>query len=134
MLLKKKKLPNLNVELPPAPETKYIVYGGSYSGNLAAWMRLKYPHLVFAAVPSSAPVQMSYNYYQYFDPIRKYGPKHCIQAIRSVVLFVDHILFSPFDHHKVNLKRKFGAEDLQHDDDFAECKVFFYLYIVFFFY
>lgn len=88
-------------------------------------MRLKYPHLVFAAVPSSAPVQMSYNYYQYFDPIRKYGPKHCIQAIRSVVLFVDHILFSPFDHHKVNLKRKFGAEDLQHDDDFAECKVYF---------
>ncbi|KAI8098181.1 serine carboxypeptidase S28-domain-containing protein [Gilbertella persicaria] len=112
------KFPNL--DLPPAPETKYIVYGGSYSGNLAAWMRQKYPDLVFAAVPSSAPVQMSYNYYQYFDPILQYGPKHCIDAIRSVVLYVDHILFSPFKDHKVALKRQFGVEELQHDDDFAE--------------
>ncbi|KAI8374891.1 serine carboxypeptidase S28-domain-containing protein [Blakeslea trispora] len=116
------KLPNLDIELPPAPETKYIVYGGSYSGNLAAWMRQKYPHLVFAAVPSSAPVQMSYNYYQYFDPIIKYGPKHCIEAIRSAVLYVDHVLFSPFKEQKDALKKRFGAEGLQHDDDFAECK------------
>ncbi|CAO0802202.1 unnamed protein product [Mucor circinelloides] len=113
------KLPNLDVELPPAPETKYIVYGGSYSGSLSAWMRLKYPELVFAAVPSSAPVQMSYNYYQYYDPIRKYAPKHCIQALRSVILYVDHILFSPIGQ-KAALKKKFGAEDLEHDDDFAE--------------
>lgn len=113
-------MPNLDVELPPAPETRYIVYGGSYSGNLAAWMRLKYPDIVFAAVPSSAPVQMSYNYYQYFDPIKKYGPKHCIQALESVVLYVDHILFNPFSNKEV-LKEKFGAADLKHDDDFAEC-------------
>ncbi|KAL9539095.1 hypothetical protein PS6_011343 [Mucor atramentarius] len=123
------KLPNLDVELPPAPETKYIVYGGSYSGSLSAWMRLKYPDLVFAAVPSSAPVQMSYNYYQYYDPIRKYAPKHCIQALRSVILYVDHILFSPIGQ-KAALKKKFGAEDLEHDDDFAECKVDLSLFAV----
>lgn len=111
------------MELPPAPETKYIVYGGSYSGNLAAWMRQKYPDLVFAAVPSSAPVQMSYNYWQYYEPIRKYGPKYCIDAIQSVVRFADHILFSPFHGPKVELKKTFGAEELKHDDDFAECKL-----------
>lgn len=115
-------MPNLDTELPSAPKTKYIVYGGSYSGNLAAWMRQKYPHIVFAAVPSSAPVQMSYNFYQYYDPIRKYGPKHCIDALHSVVLYADHILFSPFEKPKLELKRIFGAEDLKHDDDFAECK------------
>jgi hypothetical protein len=87
-------------------------------------MRLKYPNLVFAAVPSSAPVEMSYNYYQYFDPIRKYGPEHCINAVRSVVLYVDHILFSPFNkENKFALKKIFGAQDLEHDDDFAECKL-----------
>ncbi len=85
-------------------------------------MRQKYPHLVFAAVPSSAPVQMSYNYWQYYEPIRKYGPKYCIDAIRSVVLFADHILFSPFNGPKIELKKTFGAEDLKHDDDFAERK------------
>jgi hypothetical protein len=83
-------------------------------------MRQKYPHLVFAAVPSSAPVQMSYNFYQYFDPIRKYGPKHCINAIRATVLYADHILFSPIDQAKKRLKESFGMTERTHDDDFAE--------------
>lgn len=35
---------------------KLMVFGGSYPGNLAAWARLKYPHLINAAISSSAPV------------------------------------------------------------------------------
>lgn len=36
--------------------TKFIVFGGSYSGSLAAWMRLKYPYLVHGAVSTSGPL------------------------------------------------------------------------------
>merc|ERR1712136_321575 len=35
---------------------KWIVFGGSYSGSLAIWMKLKYPDIVFGVVSASAPL------------------------------------------------------------------------------
>ncbi|KAH8481806.1 hypothetical protein Peur_068577 [Populus x canadensis] len=42
---------NLSSEASPV-----VVFGGSYGGMLAAWFRMKYPHIAIGALASSAPI------------------------------------------------------------------------------
>eukprot|EP00957_Ditylum_brightwellii_P005997 454247-Ditylum_brightwellii.AAC.1 len=57
----------MNVKLPES--TKWVTFGGSYPGNLAAWARLKFPHLVYAGVSNSAPVQAKVDFYEYNEVV-----------------------------------------------------------------
>ncbi|XP_008307002.1 thymus-specific serine protease [Cynoglossus semilaevis] len=51
-------------------ESKWVAFGGSYPGSLAAWFRLKYPHLVHASVATSAPVHATVNFPEYLEVVR----------------------------------------------------------------
>lgn len=39
-----------------ATDSPVVVFGGSYGGMLAAWFRLKYPHITIGALSSSSPI------------------------------------------------------------------------------
>lgn len=65
---------------------KWIVFGGSYPGSLAAWMRVKYPHLVHGAVSSSGPLLAKANFSEYMEVVRNsvasYG-ENCVEEINE---------------------------------------------------
>ncbi|XP_063532638.1 putative serine protease K12H4.7 [Cydia strobilella] len=83
---------------PKFASSPVVVVGGSYAGNLAAWMRLLYPDVVNAAVASSAPVLAKKDFHEYLDTVRytfaKYGTKNCLQNIEKTFKKIENLLKS----------------------------------------
>lgn len=49
-------LEHIRHTLPGAANSQVVSFGGSYGGMLAAWFRIKYPHVTVAALAASAPI------------------------------------------------------------------------------
>lgn len=51
------------------PNATVIVFGCSYSGALASWFRMKYPHVARGVIAGSAPVLAVADFFQYLDVV-----------------------------------------------------------------
>ncbi|KAM7263526.1 hypothetical protein ACFE04_001209 [Oxalis oulophora] len=88
-----------------------IVIGGSYGGMLAAWFRLKYPHIATGALASSAPVLYFDNitpsdeYYRRVTKDFKDVSHSCYKTIKHSWSEIDRVAAQP--NGLVTLSKKF---------------------------
>lgn len=79
-----------------------IVSGGSYGGMLAAWFRLKYPHIAIGAFATSAPVlyfdniiSPNHGYYSVVSKDFKETSESCYNTIKNSWAVIDKIGSKP---------------------------------------
>ncbi|CAL9044719.1 probable serine protease EDA2 [Musa acuminata AAA Group] len=95
-------------------ENRWFVIGGSYSGGLAAYFRLKFPHLTCGAYASSAALIAIYNFTEYDQQIGTTAGPECKTVLQEITHLVDEQLNSD----RQSIKELFGASKIDNDDDF----------------
>lgn len=92
-------------------DSKWIVFGGSYPGSLAAWMRMKYPHLVHGAVSTSGPLLAQIDFQQYYVVVEDSLRTHSQACVDTIINATQQI--------HVMLRHKIGQQSLS--DKFKLC-------------
>ncbi|KAK7190514.1 hypothetical protein DPSP01_005263 [Paraphaeosphaeria sporulosa] len=112
------KFPGIDADLT-APNTPWIAYGGSYAGAQTAFLRVVYPETFWGTIASSGVTEAIYDYWEYFEPIRQYGPPDCISATQSFISVLDGILLKNNTAAIKQLKDAFGFGGVTNNQDFA---------------
>ncbi|KAH7110334.1 serine carboxypeptidase S28-domain-containing protein [Dendryphion nanum] len=103
-----------------APNTPWVVYGGSYAGAQAAFARVKYPETFWGGISSSGVTVAIYDYWQYFEPIRQFAPPITIKNHQLLIDVVDKILLPANNSaHVSTLKNAFGLGNITDKGDFG---------------
>ncbi|XP_043261657.1 putative serine protease K12H4.7 isoform X1 [Colletes gigas] len=74
---------NNDYKLPNS--TKWIAFGGSYAGSLAAWLRTKYPHLIHGAVSASGPLLAKIDFQEYYMVVESALKNHSLACVNAII-------------------------------------------------
>jgi len=103
-----------------AENSQVITFGGSYPGNLAAWFRMKYPHITLGSVASSAPVNAVLDFIQYLDvvdlSIAELTGVECDTQIRNATDTIEAMLKTAYGKKEIEQLYKI-CTPLQNDKD-----------------
>ncbi|XP_060847785.1 putative serine protease K12H4.7 [Rhopalosiphum padi] len=103
---------NIKIKYKISSTAKWVAFGGSYPGSLAAWLRMKYPHLIHIAVSSSGPLLAKIDFKEYFmvveNALATYKPE-CVSQIKEANQMINVLLKT--DHGAKIVEKKFKLCD-----------------------
>lgn len=99
--------------------TPYIAYGGSYAGAFVAFLRIQYPDLYWGSISSSGVTEAIWDFWEYYEALRNYGPPDCVDAHGKIINVIDNILRGGDNQTIDALKGAFNASGFTYNDDFA---------------
>ncbi|KAM0315814.1 hypothetical protein ACHAO8_003668 [Botrytis cinerea] len=111
-------LPGLNASIT-APDTKWILYGGSLAGGQTALSVKIYPDVLFGGIAASAPVKTVVGYPEWYNPIQRLAPQDCISSINGIIDKFDALVAVNNTRAIREFKSLFGLEALTDNRDFA---------------
>ncbi|OHT10920.1 Clan SC, family S28, unassigned serine peptidase [Tritrichomonas foetus] len=87
--------------------------GASYAGSLAAWSRVRYPHLSVGSWSSSSPLKFVTEFPEYDAFVASYLNKvknGCLNSTQVIFNEIENIILNGDEEAKSDLKKKFGIE------------------------
>ncbi|TAL60843.1 MAG: septum formation initiator, partial [Legionella sp.] len=95
---------------------KWVIFGGSYSGSLAAYFRAQYPNHVVGAISSSAPVQVRENFADFDAKVTEVVGSECANNMRLSIQQIEAAQADPDRMRQI--KKQFSSEAVVDDVDF----------------
>lgn len=90
-------------------DNRWIAFGGSYPGSLAAWVRQNYPYLVHGSISTSGPLLAKIDFKEYFevvvDSLKRYSSE-CVEDVQSAMAQVETLLKHMIGQRNLNEKFK----------------------------